>query len=391
MLKNKHVLAIQCANTPEEQYALFCDDKGIYHGNDKDGFTLLAILENINLLDRPIKIYYHFPYVCVTERYGLNAATINIRDRRVLKFKREDYHCDVSSYSAGFFERNGRIFLIHQTQWNRLDITDLETEKLITEREIVYRETDETETNKWGTFPKMEEKNYIDYFHSLLHLSPGGKHFLSNGWVWQPSDNIMCFETDRFLKEYETCGESIEYYRGYAWDRPCAFVGNDMLVIAADNDKITTEEGNTAAELKEPPAYHQLLFYQLSEVKTHTYTFSGDEGYDTLPLAYSGKADCDVFAFDECGEITGGEVHYDPETEHLIVLSEKGAFELTLDGKILHSDPEIKLNVSNWAMRHNDARAIKPSEWIQHWQYDAIRHWFYRFHENKIEKKRIRS
>lgn len=391
MLEDKNVLAIQCSNNQNEQYALFCDDKGVYHGNDIDGFTLLTVLENISLLDRPVKIYYHFPYICVTERYGLNAATVNISDRQVLKFAREDYHCDVSSYSAGFLEHNGRVLLIHQTQWNRLDITDLETEELLTKREIIYQESGETETNKWGMFPKMEAKNYIDYFHSLLHISPDGKHFLSNGWIWQPSDNIMCFEIERFLKEYETCGEHIEYYRGYAWDRPCAFVGNDMLVIAADKDNVTSGAGVTEAELKEPPPYQQLLFYKLSEVKARIYTYSGYENYDTLPLAYSEKADCDVFTFDEYGEITGGELHYKLETERLIVLSEKGAFELTLDGKIIHSDPEIKLSVSNWAIRHDDARAIKHSDWLKNWQYDAIRHSFYRFNENKIEKKRISS
>ena len=387
MLEGKNVLAIQSSNTQIELFAVFCDDKGLYHGSDKDGFVLLAVLDNIDFLNRPIKIYYHFPYICVTERYGLNAATVSIADRRVTKLMREDYHCDVSSYSVGFLERNGRILLIHQTQWNRLDITDIETGELLTEREIVFRKTGETETNKWGTSSKMEVKNYIDYFHSLLYISPDGKHFLSNGWIWQPADNIMCFEMERFLKEYEPCGESIEYYRGHAWDRPCAFVGNDMLVIAADKDEIILREGVAVTEAKEPPAYHQLLFYKLSEIKTHKYTYNNYEGYDTLPLAYSMKADCDVFTFDEYGEITSGELHYDPEAERLIALSEKGAFELTLDGEIIQSNLEINLSVCNWAIRLDDARAIEPFDWLQNWQYDIIRRSFYRFNKGCIEKK----
>ena len=47
MFECRNVLAIQCSNTQYEQYALFCDDKGLYHGNDKDGFALLAVLDNI--------------------------------------------------------------------------------------------------------------------------------------------------------------------------------------------------------------------------------------------------------------------------------------------------------------------------------------------------------
>ena len=84
MLKDKNVVAIQCSDTKDEQYALFCDGKGLYHGNDKDGFILLAVLENINPIDRFIKLYYHFPYICVTERYGSRAIVVNIVNRDVL-------------------------------------------------------------------------------------------------------------------------------------------------------------------------------------------------------------------------------------------------------------------------------------------------------------------
>lgn len=72
-----------------------------------------------------------------------------------------------------------------------------------------------------------------------------------------------------------------------------------------------------------------------------------------------------MFAFDEYGEITGGELYYEPETMNLIALSEKGAFRLALDGKILHHALEIKLSVNNWDMRHDDARAINPSGWLK--------------------------
>jgi len=195
----------------------------------------------------------------------------------------------------------------------------------------------------------------------------------------------MCFETDTFFKEYETCGKRIEYCGRYAWDRPCAFVGNDMLVIAADKSGVIIREDVTETELKEPPAYHQLLFYKLSEVKAGIYTYSGYENYETSPLAYSDWADCDVFTFEE-GEITCGEIHYRHETERLIILSEKGAFELTLKGEITNSNPKIKQRVKDWSLRRNDTKTTKHSDLIQDWQYDIIRHSFYRYNENKIEK-----
>ena len=380
MLGDKNVIAIQCSNTSDEYYAIFCNDKGLYHGNDKDGFVLLSVLGNISTTDRFIKMYYHYPYICVTERYGVNASVINISSGQALNLKRKDYHSDVSSYSIGFLEREGRVLLIHQTEWNRLDITDLETGELLTEREVVLREA-----NEKGAFKKWEKKNYIDYFHSLLHVSPDYKHFLSNGWIWQPFDNIVCFETERFLKEYEPSVKSIMYHRGYAWDRPCTFVGSDMFVIAADTDWIIVGEGVDETTLKEPPAYHQLLFYKLSEVKAGTYSYNGYENYDTMPLAYSDRAACDVFAFDEYGEISEGELHYNYKKGNLIAISSKGAFELTLDGKIVNNKPDIKQSVANWALRRNDTQTVKHTDLLQNWQYDVVRHSFYRYSENKIE------
>jgi len=190
MFQDNNVLAIQCSDTQNVQYAIFCDDKGLYHGNETDGFTLLAVLDNITLLDKPIKMYYHFPYICVTEQFGLNASVVKITDGKTLKLARLDYHCDVSSYSIGFLEYNGSVLLIHQTQWYRLDITDLETGELLTESDIIYLDTDDIVTTESGVYHKTERKRFIPYFHSLIHVSPDCKHFLSNGWVWTPQDKI---------------------------------------------------------------------------------------------------------------------------------------------------------------------------------------------------------
>jgi len=386
-LSTLDVLAIISSNTQDEDYALFTGDKGLYHGNPNTGFTLLTTLDNITALDAPIKLYYHHPYICVTERYGLNAAVVNIQSCNTLKLSREGYRNDVSSYSAGFIEDSGQVLLVHQTQWNRLDITNPETGQLLTTREIINEDTGETETTKWGTSPKRRQVNYIDYFHSLLHISPDGKHFLSNGWIWQPVDNIICFETNSFMSGYEPSGKYTGYMRGYAWDRPCTFINNDTFVIAADKCTVTAEEGVNESELKEPPTYHQLLYYKLSEVKANNYTYTGYEGYDTLPLAYSAGADCDIFLFDDYDEIQAGELHYNPSTGNLTAISQKGAYELTLEGKIIRSNPEIKIYVDNWQMRRNEAKEINHTSWLKNWQYDTVRDTFYRYNNGEIEVK----
>ena len=74
-----------------------------------------------------------------------------------------------------------------------------------------------------------DEKEFgIDYFHSNLLVSKDYKHFLSNGWIWNPVDCISYFNIEEFLKEYEKCQVCVinEYISGYNWDRPIVFIDN---------------------------------------------------------------------------------------------------------------------------------------------------------------------
>ena len=63
-----------------------------------------------------IGLYVHGPWVCVTERFGVNASLINTATGAVRGLGRADYHSDVSSYSIGFLDRDGRTLLVAQTQ-----------------------------------------------------------------------------------------------------------------------------------------------------------------------------------------------------------------------------------------------------------------------------------
>jgi|GEM_PF-4682929 len=52
--------------------------------------------------EHTISLQYHYPFICVCERFGVNAALVNLTTGTVREMRREDYHCDVSSYSIGF-------------------------------------------------------------------------------------------------------------------------------------------------------------------------------------------------------------------------------------------------------------------------------------------------
>lgn len=210
------ILAVQHSDHNPNIYAVFTDEKLLELFDISTGeWTELVLLPDIE--KAPVKLYFHHPYICVSERLGLHAAVVNSATAETRHFIREDYHSDVSSFSIGFLKRNGSTLLIHQTQWNRLDITDLVTGELLTEREVSIREVEPEHKDEDGNGVRMrfEKTNYLDYFHSLLQISPDNRSFLSNGWVWSPMDNIRCFTVDRFLQEYEPGSIGIAFSHGY--------------------------------------------------------------------------------------------------------------------------------------------------------------------------------
>lgn len=273
-----------------------------------------------------LRLHTHGRWVVVAERFGLHAALIDTDNGAVRPLSREDYHADVSSYSIGFLERDGRTLLIAQTQWNRLDVFDAETGANLTEREVSIR--DSGRLNDQG-HKIYDEMNYVDYFHSALHVSPDSSRFLSNGWVWSPADMILAFSTDAFLTGYEPTGVRADVPTGgYNWDRPCAFVDDQTFVLALDDGAELLDEDEIAAY-----RYHQLAFFTIPK--------RPQPGERTRWLKPTSLVDCEVFTRNEHGEVKG-ELHYDPASSCLIALTEThGTFVVTLTGQVVAQLPEI--------------------------------------------------
>jgi len=307
-----------------------------------------------------IRLYVREPWVCVTERFGAHAALVHLEDASVREMSREDYHANVSSYSIGFLERGGRVLLIHQTEWNRLDILDAATGECLTDREVYARETaSKGEGEEWLS-PGLAAKNYIDYFHSLLHVSPDGEHFLSNGWMWHPLGQILRFRTGDFLERYELSKLPIECCQEYNWDRPCAFIGGDRFVIATDDAR---NYGSLDEEELKDYAYRQLQFYRL-DGPVH----EDEDGERTLKKER--EAACDAFVPDEDGHVHGA-LYWDAARGFLVALTPGGAFALNLDGEVLEFHPEC---------RCADGAAIGPGRspdpgWRYSPEHHRLYHW----------------
>ncbi|MFI5835844.1 hypothetical protein ACIA5A_19450 [Micromonospora sp. NPDC051300] len=172
---NARVRAVAADDTIPHSYFVFADGRLSRVGPGSTEAVLVAEVPDTRergpgtgdgrLADRELElgIYVHGPWVCVTERFGVNASLINTVTGAVRGLSRADYHSDVSSYSIGFLDRDGRTLLVAQTQWNRLDVFDAETGANLTEREVFIRDSGRCDEDGSGTAPHVGRTNFSIY------------------------------------------------------------------------------------------------------------------------------------------------------------------------------------------------------------------------------------
>lgn len=332
-LAGRRVRAAAPDDRVRHSYFVFADGRLLRVGAGSAEAEVVAEVPNIRQVgdDGPageeleIQLYAHGPWVCVTERFGVNAALVNTDTGAVRALSRADYHADVSSYSIGFLERDGRTLLVAQTQWNRLDVFDAESGANLTGRDVFCRDSGRRDEQGRKLY---DERNYIDYFHSLLHVSPDSRHFLSNGWFWSPVDVVRVVSTEAFLTGYEPTSLPVSTAFGYNWDRPCAFVDDRTFVLALDDSVDVLDADETAAY-----GHRQLAFFKIPDLLR-----PGGMDRWLEPAAY---VDCDVFPRNEHGEVKG-QLHHDPESGRLVALTDgAGCFVLSLDGEVVAHAPDL--------------------------------------------------
>lgn len=365
-------LAIEASNKLPDQFLLFDADGALWLTNAAGTERrLVAKLSTITAFDKPIAMTLHEPYACVVERFGLHGAVVDLRNGAVREIQREDYHANVSSYSHAFIEHDGAMLFLHQTQWNRLDLMDLESGRRLTERRIHYNyKPEERDENGVVTSPKIDEsENHLDFFHSRLHVSPNHKTFLSNGWIWSPVDTIIAYDVEEFFRSFDPGGIMTEFGGGYNWDRPCTFIDDDTFAVIVD-DTLDPEE-------QETEGYLPLWFYRISDAQPRR-DYRHVNAYRKLP--------CPAFGLNEHREVHG-DLYYDPNRKNLVALSDKGGFLLDLDGSIKAHDPEVA-RVERTSHSDFGSKYVRGSD---DWKYSVVGACFYRFHHEKhcVEQRMI--
>lgn len=170
-------------------------------------------------------------FAAVCRDYGRYGAVVDLRTgQTTLALDGGDYHADTVPLSFAFTELDGRTIAIHRTAWNRLDLSDPATGRLISAREFApAREGEEPPAHA------------LDYFHGELYVSPDGRHVLDDGWVWHPVGIPMVWDLDRWLMdnpwESEDGPSKVDLcVRAYCWGRGMAWLDDRLVALEGLGD-----------------------------------------------------------------------------------------------------------------------------------------------------------
>src|SRR5262249_44448040 len=119
---------------------------------------------------------------------------------------------------------------IHRTAWNRLDLSDPASGRLLTERGPT-------------SFRRGEERpeHYLDYFHGALYLSPQNRFVLDDGWVWHPVGIPRVWSLERWISdnvwESEIGAARLRLCaRDYYWDHGMAWIDDARVAVGGIGD-----------------------------------------------------------------------------------------------------------------------------------------------------------
>lgn len=234
----------------------------------------------------------------------------------VLELDRKDYHVEQTKFPLIFFEWADKSYLVHGVDWNHLEITDLETCQVLTER----------------TTNVYKGEQYLDYFYGELHLSPNQQHFASSGWVWQPVSVIKFVNLKKWFtknkSEPEADNESDIGIWSYYWDRALCWVNDTTIAYLYD----PKEGGADNEELVEMQLKREHSYILLYDIIKGELTQRIEFDYPRNEQHYEAKANCQLFF----GQ------------QHLVMSSDQGTYVIDqLQEKVVFEEPSLIIHKFN--------------------------------------------
>lgn len=293
-IENEDIVFADLSNREKLEVIIVCKSGNVFLFDHKAQSMVLINQLAFNPYELNLQIHSFQNYICVTQKNGTFGMVINLASPNYeKKLERGDYCAQASLFPIAFYSKENQTFLIHGTEWNRLDITCLETDELLTDRIV----DDDTNLNSF------------DYFHSSLLVSPDSNSFTSNGWIWHPYGQVTSYSINTFLREFELSNTKIrlmdEPY-DLDWDRPLCWISNQMLGIGYNKKAASETENNHPSEI---------IFYDIKECKIKK------------------RIKFDGFSLSSDGDVIG-ELFFDFEKKHFVGLNKQnGLLVCDLNGK----------------------------------------------------------
>jgi hypothetical protein len=212
------------------EFLVLADDGDLFRVDPSNGRVrrLMNALDSSLALDpkRTLHVSPSGEMAAVVETRGRYGIVLDLDARRpTMRLDRGAYRFQHSNFPAAFFEVEGRLRLVHGSDWNRLDISDPTTGTLLTDRSPPsYRRGEQ------------RPEHYLDYFHGGLLISPSGEWVVDNGWVWSPVGIVTAWSLHRWLEDnpWESeDGPSKRWFchRHYFWDGPVCWTDDRTVAV----------------------------------------------------------------------------------------------------------------------------------------------------------------
>lgn len=173
-------------------------------------------------------------FAAIVNRWELHGVVLDLSSGQiVMSLERGAYHAGHCDFPLAMTERDNRSLLVHGADWNRVDITDLVTGTVMTERD----------SPKY--VPGQQVEHYLDYFHSGLLLSPNGEWIANNGWMWGSSSLTTTWSLKHWLEtnvweSEDGLSRQEFFYREHRVDPICWIDSRTLAIWGYDEDEEDT-------------------------------------------------------------------------------------------------------------------------------------------------------
>jgi hypothetical protein len=155
-------------------------------------------------------------FAAIVSDYGQYGTVVDLTEWiTVLDLDRDWNDNEWTRFPFAFLDE-GRF--VAATDWNRLDVFDAATGRLLTERPTTREDNPE---------------HYLDYFFGALLPSPSGRSLLTDGWAWHPVGIPLVLDCAAWLAGDRHAPEHGRHLadRGNAWDTPIAWLDENTVAL----------------------------------------------------------------------------------------------------------------------------------------------------------------